>query len=384
MSYHGVYKIYTTLADFRDTIFSYVESAGWTLHDNIDANTRVYKTQGEAGLYAPLYMRLYFTGSTCEMSAFAYWNATTHAGTLKSTAFTSVTTIYGAGNLLAVSKDFFLLSNAALTVMTGCGFPEEVFHSVLTTTTGAITTGSSVNIPVVSSSGFKVGNSYQIHGVNYEGRDRLKVDAIPDSTHITVASVPRNYASGAFFGQLPFPAWTTNGWATLSFISSYNSSGITEVNVTFPMSAMLFYLGPDNFADDWPLGPVYMYNSVQGVVGYYNKGYLTIGPAATSKDTVGVSPDKLEQGQATSGANNTLTDTSKAWTTNQFTDKFLLIISGTGLGQSRKIVSNTGTIITLQDNWIVNPDATSVYRIADNFYRQTLSTYWFKITEDMA
>ena len=384
MSYAGIYRTYASLNDFRDLVFSTLTSTGWTLHDTIDANTRVYSSKGENGTYAPMYLKVLASGSSLTFSLWAYWNKSTHTGSIQSSTYTSTSTNYGT-NFLGISKDFIYLSDTSLTTISFHGFVEQVFHSVITNTNGSIVAGSSVSIPVVSSSGFKVGNNYQIHGVNYEGRDRLTVESIPDSGHIVVATLPRNYASGAFFGQVPFPAFSTGSVSTLYTISNYDSVGTTQGSWYFSPISMSYGMGPDPIADDWTLGPFYVAHTSYGSLGFYNNGYLTIGSsAATAKDTVGVSSNKLEQGAASSGGTNTLTDSSKSWTTNEFANKFVLIISGTGLGQSRKVTSNTSTILTVQDNWTVNPAGDSIYRIADNFYRYTTSGYWVKVTEDLA
>lgn len=71
-------------------------------------------------------------------------------------------------------------------------------------------------------------------------------------------------------------------------------------------------------------------------------------------------------GTATAGAATTLTNSTKAWSTNMFANFQVRITSGTGKGQIRVISSNTGTVLTVSAAWAVNPDATSVYSIEGN------------------
>ena len=71
-------------------------------------------------------------------------------------------------------------------------------------------------------------------------------------------------------------------------------------------------------------------------------------------------------GTATAGAASTLTNSGKAWATNQWANYQIRIVSGTGAGQIRTIASNTGTVITTSAAWATNPDATSVYSIEGN------------------
>ncbi len=68
-----------------------------------------------------------------------------------------------------------------------------------------------------------------------------------------------------------------------------------------------------------------------------------------------------DSGTATSGTTTTLVDTSKAWTTNAFTGRNVRITAGTGSGQTRTIVSNTATALTVI-TWTA-PAAGSTYVI---------------------
>ena len=70
-------------------------------------------------------------------------------------------------------------------------------------------------------------------------------------------------------------------------------------------------------------------------------------------------------GTATAGAATTLTNSAKAWATNQWANSQIRITAGTGAGQIRSVASNTGTAITVPA-WTINPDATSQYSIEGN------------------
>ena len=71
-------------------------------------------------------------------------------------------------------------------------------------------------------------------------------------------------------------------------------------------------------------------------------------------------------GTATSGGASTLTNSSKAWTVNQWTNYQIRITAGTGAGQIRAISSNTATVITVGTAWTTQPDATSAYSLEAN------------------
>lgn len=68
-------------------------------------------------------------------------------------------------------------------------------------------------------------------------------------------------------------------------------------------------------------------------------------------------------GTATGGTSTTLVNSGKAWTTNQWSNAYQVrITGGTGIGQIRRITSNTGTTLTVPA-WTTTPDATSTYSI---------------------
>jgi hypothetical protein len=71
-------------------------------------------------------------------------------------------------------------------------------------------------------------------------------------------------------------------------------------------------------------------------------------------------------GTATGGGANTISNSAKSWTTNQWANYQIRIVSGTGAGQIKTISSNTGTQITVSSNWATEPDSTSTYSIEGN------------------
>jgi hypothetical protein len=70
-----------------------------------------------------------------------------------------------------------------------------------------------------------------------------------------------------------------------------------------------------------------------------------------------------DSGTAESGGNDTLTDTDKAWTINEWKDYLVVTTGGTGSGQEKRIVSNTADTLTVESNWSTNPDSDTTYEI---------------------
>lgn len=98
------------------------------------------------------------------------------------------------------------------------------------------------------------------------------------------------------------------------------------------------------------------------------------------------SNDVFATGTATSATSTTLVNSAKNWTASQWINYQVRIVSGTGIGQVRSIISNTNTTLTV-NTWTTTPDATSVYEITGNddflyllgnnavtLYRFTIST----------
>jgi hypothetical protein len=70
----------------------------------------------------------------------------------------------------------------------------------------------------------------------------------------------------------------------------------------------------------------------------------------------------VNSGTATAGATTSLTDTNKTWVVNTYLGDYLVVTGGTGVGQVRRITSNTATVLTVA-TWTVNPAAASTYVI---------------------
>lgn len=113
--------------------------------------------------------------------------------------------------------------------------------------------------------------------------------------------------------------------------------------------------------------------STRTITAITDKNNLTVAPALggalVAGDTFVIEPP---QGTATSGSTTVLTDSTKGWATNQYSFSDVLITGGTGVGQRRRITSNTATALTLAAATTGNartgpfttaPDATSTYKI---------------------
>lgn len=74
-------------------------------------------------------------------------------------------------------------------------------------------------------------------------------------------------------------------------------------------------------------------------------------------------------GTASSATSRTITDSTLALTKDRYANYRIYITSGTGRGQSRRIVAHTATTFTIPRNWDVTPDSTSTYEIWPDYDR---------------
>lgn len=76
------------------------------------------------------------------------------------------------------------------------------------------------------------------------------------------------------------------------------------------------------------------------------------------------------RGMATAAGIDTLTDTRATFDT-AWKNLPVMIVSGRGAGQSRLVVSATGTVLRVDEAWAVQPDATSTYQVGGIAYKYT-------------
>jgi hypothetical protein len=356
--------------------------------------TVVFKTNGESGEepYGYLWLQSYADNGCLYFRAYQYWDAVAHTGARKTYLHNGNGEYVnnwstGYDCLIAGDKDMVYANswfavgdpqNRQLGFI--CGHVPKRSNQNIIKTTDAVEAGSNVTIPVTDATKLPgYGGYFQIVGAAGEGCDKLQVVERVDSTHVKVASLPRNYASGAFLG---FPASTFLICTSYSgyndqyahFTSWYNDAGLT--------------VGDGHLAwDYWGMG------SVSGLTGkrwltrpfLVEDGHLFWGwfddpiycchTGVATWDVVAMNDDGsivTTNMLATSATANTITDSTRNWTTDQFAGKYVVLVGGTGINQVRKILSNDATTITVDgENWYTTPDGTTTFRVYDQCYRCT-------------
>ncbi len=84
--------------------------------------------------------------------------------------------------------------------------------------------------------------------------------------------------------------------------------------------------------------------------------------------------DRITVTNATTFSSNTIGDSAEAWIPNWFANQIVEITSDTGVGQTRRVVSNTATVLTVTPNWTVTPDTTSDFRVVGSTLYGTTNT----------
>lgn len=170
-----------------------------------------------------------------------------------------------------------------------------------------------------------------------------------------------------------FPAtWATDGKAvSTAKMANVEDNGTASAGSTTTLTDSTKAWTVDAYKNHWVLivdgtGEGQMVKIISNTATQLTFGTLGTALDATSVYQISGSKPAFASGLATAGAASTLTNGAKAWTVNQWTNYQVRIISGTGVGQTRTIASNTGTVLTTSAAWTTPPDATSVYVIEGN------------------
>lgn len=235
---------------------------------------------------------------------------------------------------------FVQLPLAALTPAFGAGAAACASPIGLGTSTGAATltaTSGTTSTIVTNQTLARDLRGWQIHivaGPNAGNTLTISSNTVGANATITVPTQGSAFSASTTY-RLLTPTWYVLGSGTLASGSFKKYDFATNTWVTLSITGLPASIGTD--------------------------GRLIATPSFIDSAYV-----SFATGTATAGGANTLTNSSKAWTTNQWTNYQIRITGGTGAGQIRTVASNTGTVITVGAAWTTQPDATSTYSIEGN------------------
>lgn len=379
----SVNKSYANRAAMVTDIWTQIVAAGWTLHDNVDASSyRVYKSNGENADRLYEYIKIdWITANQIKSSSFGGWNATTHTGYAQASSTPYITTsesgfngwIYGNANLMLLATK---VTTTYYNVIFG-HIPYRFDSTPLANVTGDTGTGTQT-INVDNTTGFIVNNFYQIIGTDAATniifyRYRVQCTAIGTNT-LTVTSITTslkgNYTKIGLCPSTFMASQSGSGGNTCS--ASTTGSGTSSGSFTIYDFVSALTISPDyrhfSYYGLTPWEASETTASYYGAMGYCTDLFLACSSTVANEDIIGVTQN--DTGTATAGGNNTLTDSTKTWSTNAWAGKAVVISTGTGAGQkANKVASNNGTVLTMTASWTINPSVDSVYYIVDEAYR---------------
>lgn len=108
-----------------------------------------------------------------------------------------------------------------------------------------------------------------------------------------------------------------------------------------------------------PLGDKWIQKTGFGI----NASDWAAGPVDLSFTVIDESTGVLSSGTATSGTSKTLFASGATLDVDRYANHQVRIVSGTGIGQQRRIVAHGVTFMHVERNWDITPDSTSQYEI---------------------
>lgn len=390
MSYKA-YEFYNTAgtrAAYFAAIQAFLVAIGWTLHDAIDADTVVYKSNGESGNEPTGYIYIDAGTSTyIQFMAYQYWDATSHKGVRGTYALNAsssqITATYNTqktqGIVFAGDKDFVVMCSPTDShVASGICFGHIPGRFDPTLTKAMGTAGTPGTLLVSSTASMGVGKTITICGSAGEGCDKLVIASVPDANNIIVTALPRNYGTGAIIGG-PASVFGIEAISSANFYptSFYGDAGtsVSGTAVTFtaltgpPIQNVLLHF-PQKYYSAPVMAVVASATSPGIYMGMFYQNFLAFYSSIVTNNCMIANADESISvvSTATGGTGTTLSDSAKSWTPDALIGKFVIITANTGIGQVRKITDNDGTSITV-GAWETNPDSTSEYKICDYVYR---------------
>lgn len=217
-------------------------------------------------------------------------------------------------------------------VASGWSTGSTVAASSLTATGGTTQSINTNQIITVDLRGYKV---HILAGPNAGETKEIASNTIGANAVITFTTASASAFSASTVYRLCTPVWYVLGAGTLASGSFKRFDYATNTWITLSNTNLPATIGTDSKLVSTP--------------SWMGSDYLS-----------------FATGTASAGGASTLTNSAKNWTTNQWTNYQVRIVSGTGAGQIRTIASNTATVLTTSTAWTTQPDATSVYSIEGN------------------
>lgn len=389
------YKGYSFKYDgTRDKIFAYIcaflSEVGWTLHDEISATVKVYKSNGESGNEP--YGYVWIDGGTStyvQIGVYQYWDAVNHVGyrqqlggagttthRLQNFSSTGDAVFYGDKNFIGI------MPRAEHMDAYGLFFGHVPVRLDTNLAFAQGTAGTAATLFVSTTQGFGAGKYIQIVGAGTEGCEQLQVQSVIDAQNIIVTQLSKDYGTGSVigapacvFGLVNHSSYYNRFYPT----SFYGDSGTTVsaagyLNIAGISGWHSFY---HHFSKKETATPIFIYadsaSSPGMLMGLFGTDQIFLTCATWDVAGCNVTGEYGTAGTATTGGSALIIETGRNWTENIHTNRYVVITAGTGAGQMKKILGNDATSLTLQGT-LGTAFGTSRYKIYDSVWRVNIYT----------
>lgn len=332
---------------------------GWQVYDEISSTAKVFKLQ--KGNYCPAYLYMYVS-TNLMFELYLYWDLGTHTGDYK--AYSTASQI-GANNLVIYchGNEYWCVFGASAAYYASYSNPNYApmngdipftFDTAVTRLTASGIAGGNVTISVEDSSDFYASVKYQLIGTpDSKCRRMVEVNSIPSSTSMTLTNLPVTVSSGSYIGAVPCKAFTRSDSTEVERVFGFTTPLVDDA-VTGENYRMLFYntilasnVDPDQRQNVWFLTRSSLYDTAGAIIGYFGSDLLDPGSAATGDLLCIPAGNGFINSSVSSGTLTTLTDDIKSWGVNDHQGNYAVIIDGPGLGEVKKIISNTAITLTI-------------------------------------
>jgi hypothetical protein len=388
MSFASLIKYYASNSqDAIDNFKDIMVSGGWSLYDDLSGGSPysyVLTSSGTSGEEWPAYLKISEGSNRIDFDHYVYWDNSAHTGNIKISyneyiaGSSSPFYIWCSASENSAAFDSYISSQHQTTFF--CLLNSFDAYAAFGVTQSGVSSGSDVVLQLGSGEAdrFVVGTSYQIVGTN--AREFVEISAVDKALdRLTISSLSYSFDAGSRIGVLPhrWGLWRYQSWRIL--MMDFDGTGDVPNYANGSWTGILNrgYIDPDTRTQKYPMTPhlVYGYGN-SGLFGYVPLDQTTnwLRCYINTNHELPVSVGNLDTGTS-SGSNTTTTlnDTSKSWTTNEFSDKVLIITAGPGVGQFRRIVSNTGTELTITEAFDTLPTDLSDYTICEEGWQYLYS-----------
>lgn len=372
----------TVFADYC----AFAVTAGWTLHDDVSASRKVFRSNGESGTEIMEYLQVDYDATALQFRLFTYWDAAAHVG-YGQAYYHSTMNCHLTANTAGVKRFYgnkdvllaYVLDTSNYMALYGFLCTNRFCDEPLATLSGSVSAGASVVCAVDDTEGFPLNSKAIIVDPSTGSRQSVTINAINPGVSLTLQTLAHGYAAGSKIGWEPVVFGTYgSGYVNIATTVTGGCSGTVQnsaYSCAVP-SALETGYNPSGVSGLRALNHVYV-NSIVDTIAIGLMPSQVRCNASCARNVIFAVNDtnQFDILTATGGAANSISDATKTWTVDEHKGKSVAIVGGTGIDQSRVILSNTATTITVRDNWGTSPVAGTNFIIADRTYLCVMANF---------